>query len=234
MQTSNRPRRIKLPFGANAGSGYIRSVPDSGAPTGQASYDQGFPPETFQPVASGGVPPSGQDVNGVLNDVSAAARWAAAGGMAMYDATFAAAVGGYPKYAQLASTQTGRIWQSTTENNMTDPDSAQASGWVAVTASFGTDANAVRFPGKIDQWGDVFYSSSGEAVVQVNLAFPFASTAYNIQLTPFINGPNNRADLWVQLIRSNITTGGFTVQYQGVSSQQPSLDGFTWRCIGAA
>lgn len=232
MQNSQRPRRIRLPFGLNAGSGFITNVPDSGAAAGKASYDQGFPPETFQPVASGGSPPSGQDVNGVLFDATGNARWLAAGGSAMFDASFATAIGGYPAYAMLASTTAGRIWQSTADNNMTDPDSAGAANWVAITASFGTDANTLRFPGKVDQWGEVVLSSTGEPTVAVNLAVPFANANYNIQVSPVIAAASTQKDSWVEVIRNSKTASGFSVQYQSVSDQKPGLDGFTWRCVG--
>lgn len=96
MQLSQRPRRITRPWAVSATGLYTRSVPDA-APagtTGAASYDKGFPPETFQPVGSGGVPPSGQDMNGVLFDMTGLARWVASGGTAVYDSAYAAAIGG--------------------------------------------------------------------------------------------------------------------------------------------
>ena len=49
----------------------------------------------------------------------------------MFDSTFAAAIAGYPKGAILNSAVViGKQWMSTTDNNLTDPDSAFAANWV--------------------------------------------------------------------------------------------------------
>lgn len=233
MQNSNRPRRLPKAFGAAAGSGFIRQVPSAAQPNGAASLEQGFPPETFQPVASGGYPPAGQDMNGILFDLSANAQAFAAGMPAMFDASFAAAIGGYPMYAILASTTPGLIWQSTADNNTGNPDSG-ASNWTAIVAPPGTTSgNYERRPsGILEQWGTVFQSSTGEPVVGVNMPVAFADGTYTVSLTPLVNGPTNRADTWVQIIASSRAPQSFSVQYQSVSSQQSNLDGFTWRAIG--
>lgn len=235
MRQSDRPTRRATPWASQAGADYVRSVPDSGAPSGAASYAKGFPPETFQPIASGGTPPAGQDFNGVLLDVTAAKRWAEAGGIATFDQGFANAVGGYPAGALLASTTIGVLWQSTTDNNTADPDAGGA-GWQRLTYSPGdTSQNVIRHPsGFVEQWGQVSYPSTGQPVVNVGLIVPFADAAYGIQATPAISQPSTNAGTWIQVIASSVTPTGFSVQYQspGGSSARPSLDGFYWRCIG--
>ncbi|GGN49288.1 hypothetical protein GCM10011349_19770 [Novosphingobium indicum] len=134
MQQSDLPTRFPIPFANNAGASYIRDIPQAAqTPTtsdAPASLYDGFPPETFQPSGSGGIPPSGADFNGILNQITAGLRWLAAGGPAVYNSTFATSIGGYPKGAVLTSTVTAGVqWISTVENNTTDPDGASPSGW---------------------------------------------------------------------------------------------------------
>lgn len=136
MQSSDIPSKFQIPFANSAGAGYIRPVPKAsqiGITNGAASLTDGFPPLTFQPVASGGVPPFGQDMNGLLYQMTAWERWTGAGGPVAYDATFQTAIGGYPKGAQLLSAGGTTIWVSTTENNMTNPDTGGA-GWTTLTS----------------------------------------------------------------------------------------------------
>jgi hypothetical protein len=68
---------------------------------GAASLTDGFPPLTFLAVTAGGVPPFGQDMNGLLNQITAGVRWEQVGGQPVYNATFANAIGGYPNGAVL-------------------------------------------------------------------------------------------------------------------------------------
>lgn len=238
MQSSDIPAKFPIPFASGAGSSYIRAIPkDHVAPTttdAPASLHDGFPPETFTPLGSGGVPVSGADMNGILNQLSAWQRWLQAGVPAVYDATFSTAIGGYPIRTVLASTTPGKFWQSTAENNATDPDGGSPANWVAVAGDFGSDPNLIRYPnGKIDQWGYVASSSTGEPVVSVTFPVAFANANYGVSLVPCLNGASGVADTWVQLIRGTKATTGFSVQYQRPGgSVQPNLDGFEWRCVG--
>ncbi|MFA6903331.1 MAG: hypothetical protein WC236_09635 [Gallionellaceae bacterium] len=132
LADSAAPTKIQIPFANGAGGAYVRTVPVAsqiGIQNGAASYTDGFPPLNFVPVNAGGVPPFGQDMNGVLRDVSAHARWWAAGGPVYYDSAYQTAIGGYPKGAIVQSaTVTGKLWFSSTENNVTNPDTGGA-GW---------------------------------------------------------------------------------------------------------
>lgn len=132
MQSSDIPSKFPIPFANNAAAGYIRTIPStpSGTP-GQADLTLGFPPENFVPVSAGGVPPFGQDFNGIFNRSTGWNRWAATGSFPPYDAIFQTAISGYPKGACVASlVQLGLVWLSTTENNITDPDAGGA-GWIS-------------------------------------------------------------------------------------------------------
>jgi len=234
MQYAQIPRGLAVPFASQAGAEYVRQVPTAAQPGGAASLVQGFPPETFQPVASGGVPPSGADMNGILLDTTGWARWAKAGCPVLFDAAFAAAVGGYPRYAVLSSVTIGTIWQSTVDNNQTDPDAGPSSDWTAIATAPGTtNGNFYKLPnGVIEQWGDVAFSSTGEPVVSASLPVSFSDAFYNVTVTPYVTSATTRADSWVQLITSSRTPNGFSVQYQNSDASRARLDGFTWRAVG--
>jgi hypothetical protein len=120
------PTKMGTAWGASAGVAYIRTIPvpsQIGIQNCAASFTDGFPPLTFTPSASGGCPPFGQDFNGILNIISLWLQWASAGGPMPYDATFQTAIGGYPRDALVQSNILhGRVWISTTDNNVTNPD----------------------------------------------------------------------------------------------------------------
>lgn len=139
MQATGSPSKFPIPWGNAAGAGYIRSVPTASqinTVPGAASFADGFPPVCALPIAAGGTPPYMQDFNGIFNIVTAWLQWYQAGGPINYDSTFQTNIGGYPSGARVASlTLPGRIWQSTVDNNTTNPDTGGA-GW--------TNANSGR------------------------------------------------------------------------------------------
>lgn len=135
------PEIFVKPFGAGAAGGFITyplPVASQIAITpGAASLTDGFPPLNMQdPVSQGGVPPFGQDMNGLARMLSAYCVWLQAGMGFYYDATFATANGGYAIGAQLQSTTNDALqWLNTVDGNMTDPDDPDyAIGWIALTA----------------------------------------------------------------------------------------------------
>jgi hypothetical protein len=135
MQSSGIPPKFTIPFANSAGAGYIRTVPNTsqiGVHDGWASFTDGFPPLNFNPVASGGVPPFGQDMNGILKASTSWDQWFQLGGPVAWDSAFSSAVSGYPKGAQVQSSVTfGARWLSTVENNTSNPDMGGA-GWTPV------------------------------------------------------------------------------------------------------
>src|SRR5882757_8166258 len=134
MQVASSPPKFPKVWGQNAGDPFIRPIPvDSqiGINAGFASLNDGFPPLTMTPIPAGGVPPFGQDTNGILKQITQSIQWEQAGGGYFFDAAFATAIGGYPAGAILNSAVVlGRQWMSLVDNNLTDPDSAAAAGWV--------------------------------------------------------------------------------------------------------
>ena len=137
MLATNVPPKFNIPFANAAGGSYITyplpQLSQIGIADGRASLTDGFPPLNFLPLTAGGVPPFGQDMNGIIKQITLWNQWQSAGGPIIYDAVFAAAIGGYPKGGQLASSLTpGTIWVSTVDGNATNPDSMSAANWVPV------------------------------------------------------------------------------------------------------
>jgi hypothetical protein len=134
MQDSDIPTLIGVAFGQFAGAGYIRPVPVAsqiGIQNGAASFHDGFVPDNFTPENVGGVPPFGQDMNGVLNQITQWVKWYNGGGPNYYNSAFSSAIGGYAKYAILNQAGvTGAWWISTVDNNTSNPDTGGAN-WVA-------------------------------------------------------------------------------------------------------
>jgi hypothetical protein len=134
MKAADIPSKFPIPFASAAGGSYVRGIPEDsqiGINDGWASLHDGFVPLNFQPIASGGVPPFGQDMNGILKQITPWSRWQNAGGLVPYDAAFSAAIGGYPDGAMLISaTQPALLWLCVVDDNTTNPDAGGA-GWVA-------------------------------------------------------------------------------------------------------
>lgn len=133
MEVANAPTKFPLVWAINASSGYVRAIPALPPPDpSQASLSLGFPPLNFSPISAGGVPPWGQDFNGIFKQVTACLQWMqAGGGVPYFDQNFANEVGGYPKGAFLQATAgAGNFWISIADNNSTNPDIG-GSGWIA-------------------------------------------------------------------------------------------------------
>ena len=232
MNQADHPRRFPIPFANNAGAGFVRTVPDdhqtATSTDAPASLYDGFPPECFVPEGSGGIPPNGQDFNGILRDVTDGLRWTQAGGPALFDSDFSAANGGYPKGARLASSVTAGVeWISAVDGNDTDPDSLDAADWIRTgisNAALATNGYEIRSSGVVEMWGQI--SIGQDSAAAVTLPSLGQTAIYNVQVT------------WVD----NTIGSGSPQGSSGISA--PSLSGFTiyndgkarvhhWRALGA-
>lgn len=120
------PTQITVPF---ATSGLKNAIPAASDPvTGNAGYDQGFTAINMTPRTAGGIPPFGQDFNGIFFDISTALQFLEAGGSFPYSSAFATAVGGYPLGALVSQSNGSGLWRSTVANNTADPEGA-GTGW---------------------------------------------------------------------------------------------------------
>lgn len=178
MLASSIPDRFNIPFANSAGIGYIRAVPEAsqiGITPGAASLTDGFPPLNFLPVSGGGVPPFGQDFNGILNHITKIQQWQNAGGIFKYDAAFSTAIGGYPAGAVLMSTDNHTRWLNLADNNTTDPDGGSPANWIS------DGGNLVRTSTYILTAGVLQFSINGSAFVN-------ASSTYNpLTVTRFVH-----------------------------------------------
>jgi hypothetical protein len=128
------------------------------------------------PIASGGVPPNGLDMNGILKAATAPAVWFSGGGGFPFDSAWSTAVGGYPQGARVLRTDGSGYWLNTVDNNTTDPESSggAAAGWVPDTtygiAPVTLAASDVTLTAA--QYGKPIIRLSGTLTANVNLNFP--------------------------------------------------------------
>jgi len=223
MQSSNAPAQLPVVFAVDAVSGtYIRTIPTTTSDPAAASLTLGFPPETFVALASGGVLPDGRDMNGLGNMLAGPVQWQQAGGFYVYNSTFSAAIGGYPKGAVLAKATLNGLWLSTVENNTSDPDTGGA-GWqsfilstayqynVPILNPYGPyparavtvfDTPATQFQKSFNQaafWG-VDVTSNIDLTLPVKMQISFTSNVAN----------NN---FYMQFQYQNITSSGLALSY---------------------
>lgn len=143
MSAPTVPPVIPQPF-ANNNASLRNSIPNTTATPGLASWDQGWPSDTMQPVVAGGVPPEGQDFNGLDFTLSSHDYYVQAGCTFPFQSAVATAIGGYGVGAILGSaTDASIVWFNTVANNSTNPDATDGSavGWVSLFAyGFATPA----------------------------------------------------------------------------------------------
>lgn len=173
MLATSVPARFGIPWGNSAGGAYIRAIPQAsqiGITAGAASLTDGFPPLNFTQIGAGGVPPFGQDFNGILNQITKWDQWVAAGGPIPFDAAFAASIGGYPKGAILSAGTggtTGQFWLNSIDGNTSNPDTGGAN-WLAqffianLTGITGlVPGTYTRLKGQVDAFGRLLTAFSG-------------------------------------------------------------------------
>lgn len=137
MLLSNQPTPVQVPFANSGTKNTIPVASQIGITAGAASYTDGFPPLTFTPIASGGVPPAGADFNGILNAITSVLRWQSGGGHFTYDSTWSSANSGYPKGALLLKADGSGFWFNTTDGNTVNPDTV-GTNWSDFAAAFAT------------------------------------------------------------------------------------------------
>ena len=81
--------------------GIKNSIPTAATGTYLASVAEGFPEITLTPIADGGIPPAGGDLNGMLNLLSQFYFFNQNGGTYTFDQDVSDAIGGYPLGAVL-------------------------------------------------------------------------------------------------------------------------------------
>jgi microcystin-dependent protein len=138
--------------------------------------------------------------------LSAWAQWQAAGGAVIFDASFAASIGGYPKGAVLAALGvSGYYWICTADNNTNNPETGGAN-WVSFNLLGTLTTGDVKFslknvadPGWVlMNDGSIGDASSGATTLASVLTKPLFTLIYN-----------NIVDTWAPLQTSG---GGATTR----------------------
>ena len=114
MSFATKPTFVKQAF---ANNGIKNTIPDTTLNQGYASYDEGFPAITMQPKESGGLPPRGQDMNGILNELSQFNQYQQMGGTYGLDNNILTN-GGYAKNSIVY--QDDGMYRSLIDNNTDD------------------------------------------------------------------------------------------------------------------
>lgn len=123
------PSKISIPFAESGSRNVINANLEAGDASNKATFTYGFPQITMTPKASGGLPPFGRDMNGILYSVTAMLQYMQAGGQYTYDSSFATAIGGYNQGALVQQADLSGLWVSTVDNNTSNPETS-GSGWM--------------------------------------------------------------------------------------------------------
>jgi hypothetical protein len=132
---------------------------------GAASLDDGFPPLSMTAPSAGGIPPFGEDMNGILYLLSAHLAFLNAGQKYTFNAALVVAMGGYAVGAVLQqANDPTEFWINIVAGNSTNPDTASplgSTGWMStkplnvVVAPAAGASNDIVLPGASDYIYDV-------------------------------------------------------------------------------
>jgi len=139
MSAPSYPSLFPKPF-ADAGA---KNVIPVGSASPAASLTDGFPPVTMLPLPSGGVPPTGEDFNGILNQATSHLTWLGAGGRYLWNSALSTAIGGYPKNAVLQGDDGISEWVSLADANTHNPNTPSNIGpyWAPYSGACATDGH---------------------------------------------------------------------------------------------
>lgn len=127
------PTFIQQAFAAGAGPSNINVIPNTPSATpGEASLQEGFPDITMQPVIAGGIPPLGQDFNGILNLATLHTVFLQSGHLYNFSPEFIAAGGSYNLGNIVVSADGTTLWMCNANGIADDPDGATSSRWTAI------------------------------------------------------------------------------------------------------
>ena len=137
--TLTAPTPITIPFAASGSKNTIPTTSQIGVIDGAASYPDGFPPLCGTPLESGGKPPSRADMNGILHGITENLRYLLGGCVPKFNATFAAAIGGYPIGAVVQDNSGANCYRNLVDGNSTDFNLTPASIGVSWELVYGPD-----------------------------------------------------------------------------------------------
>lgn len=111
-----------VPFANSAGATYRYTITQTNETdnANKATFDDGFPAVTMQPIEAGGIPMFGQDFNGILYQITSALREIQAGNPITYNSDFATSIGGYAINSIILGSD-GKFYQAIKDSVTTDP-----------------------------------------------------------------------------------------------------------------
>lgn len=125
-----------------ATEGLKNSIPDAATGTNNASIEEGFPGITMQAPANGGLPPFGQDFNGLFYMVSSLNCFLQNGGYITFSQAVSDKIGGYPNGAILdyidstgAYSKVQSLIDNNTNNFVTTPSFIDGVNWKQLEVS---------------------------------------------------------------------------------------------------
>ena len=144
MEFSTVPNYVFIPmeFAKNGIKNVIQKVRQSGQDAQDMTWNDGTPPITLTKLEDGGLPPKGQDYNGVLNAISSHTVFGQNGGRYKFDSSVITEFGGYAKDAIIQSNDGLREYISLVDNNTNDPNIGGVANVWAVYAGNGSVPNA--------------------------------------------------------------------------------------------
>lgn len=122
----SEPEKIITPWASTGSKNPI--PPESNNSTGAAGFDKGFPDITMTPEEAGGIPPAGQDFNGIFYQITEIIRYIQSGGQPFFNSALSIAIGGYPKGCVILGSDALTLWQNQVDGNTNDPSSLPT-GW---------------------------------------------------------------------------------------------------------
>lgn len=180
------PGKILTPW---ATSGLKNTIPPTADPvTGNAGYDQGFPAINMTAKEAGGIPPFGQDFNGILFSITEILRYMQAGGMPTFSSAMSSAIGGYGKGAVVLGADGVTAFQNTVDGNTSNPNSG-GSGWVKDVFSGYPVGAPIPWPTSVPPSG--FIAMTGQsfnATTYPKLAIAYPSLVLPDMRAEFIRG----------------------------------------------
>lgn len=129
------PKLLTKPFASEGLRNSIAEDVTETTPANAATYTKGFPAVTMTPIAVGGQPPSGKDMNGILYELSSHIAYINKGGSYKFDADFCEEIGGYDIGCVLQSDDLLSLYVNTLPNNKTNPNTSNSRGWKVIASS---------------------------------------------------------------------------------------------------
>ena len=226
MQNLTQPTLLLKPFAENGDKNAIPATNTDPSKPQLADLNVGFPPITSEDPDNGGLPPERADFNGLGYLTTTYDFFAQAGGTYTYNATVAAAIGGYPNGARLwykDGNGVAVILRSTKDDNTDDftlDPSYIGTSWVAETPALpwnNTWTGNNTFSGGLTASGSVSLGSSATASTK-----GYTDNSTSLATTAFVKTVLDK--IW--------PTGSVYIGTQSTCPLATLIPGSSWSLVG--